>query len=130
MENTTPVTTALKNQISITITCARYAAIVSLVNLGLSLIQLIIGFVKGNPFIFFTLLLFLISTAITLVLAINLFKYAGHAERSISNEDSTELYQALYHLRNYFLVMGALFLIIIGLIGIFILFAIIKTILA
>ena len=47
METKTPLSTSLKNQISITITWAKYAAIISLVNLGLSLLQLIVGFVKG-----------------------------------------------------------------------------------
>ena len=60
MEKITPVPASVKNHIAPTITWARYAAIFSLLNLGLSLFQLVIGFMKRNPFVLFTLAAFLV----------------------------------------------------------------------
>ncbi len=127
MENTTNLTPALKDHIATTVTWARYAAIISLVNLGLSLIQLIMGFMKGNPFIFFTVFAFVISTVITLVLAINLLRYSTYANTGITKDDSHGLYQAIFHLRIYFVVIGVLFLIAISLLTLLLLFGVLSA---
>jgi len=130
MENTTTLTTTIKKNIATTIVWARYAAIISLINLGLSFLQLLVGFIKGNPFMFLTVFFFLVSTVITFVLSVNLLKYSNHAESGINRGDSTQLYQALFHLRIYFIVIGILFLIAIGLLLLFFLVAIISVIIS
>jgi hypothetical protein len=130
METTTTLNSSLKNQITTTIVWARYAAIISLINLGLSLLQLIVGFIKGNPFILVTVLFFIISTSIGLVLSINLLRYSSYAKAGIQAENSTAFYQSLYHLKIYFLVMGVLFLIAITLLILIFIFWIISIIIS
>ncbi len=130
MENNTNLTPVIKTHIATTVTWARYAAVLSFVNLGLAFLQLIVGAIKGNLNIFGTVLSFIISGVITLVMSINLLNYSKYAKSSLDNGDSVHLYQALYHLRTYFIVMGVLFLIIISLLILFVLIAIIAAIVA
>ena len=130
MENNTNLTPTIKTHIATTVTWARYAAILSFVNLGLTFLQLIIGAVKGNLNVFGSVFSFIISGVITLVMGINLLNYSNYAKSSLDNGDSVLLYQALYHLRTYFIVMGILFLIIIGLLLLFVFIAIMVAIYA
>jgi hypothetical protein len=130
MENNTNLTPNIKTHIATTVTWARYAAILSFVNLGLTFLQLIIGAVKGNLNVFGSVFSFVISGVITLVMGINLLNYSNYAKSSLDNGDSVLLYQALYHLRTYFIVMGILFLIIIGLLLLFVFIAIMVAIYA
>jgi len=130
MENNTKLTPAIKTHIATTVTWARYAAILSFVNLGLTFLQLIIGAVKGNLNVFGSVFSFIISGVITLVMSINLLNYSNYAKSSLDNGDSILLNQALYHLRTYFIVMGILFLIIIGLLLLFVFIAIMVAIYA
>jgi hypothetical protein len=130
MENNTNLTPTIKTHVATTVTWARYAAILSFVNLGLTFLQLIIGAVKGNLNVFGSVFSFVISGVITLVIGINLLNYSNYAKSSLDNGDSVLLYQALYHLRTYFIVMGILFLIIIGLLLLFVFIAIMAAIYA
>ena len=130
MENNTNLTPTIKTHVATTVTWAGYAAILSFVNLGLTFLQLIIGAVKGNLNVFGSVFSFVISGVITLVMGINLLNYSNYAKSSLDNGDSVLLYQALYHLRTYFIVMGILFLIIIGLLLLFVFIAIMVAIYA
>lgn len=129
MENNTSITKSIKEKIETSITWARYAAIISFVNLGLSLLQLLIGVISGN-IDFVKTFGFLISAAITLVMSINLLNYSKFAKIGANNADSVSLYQSLHHLRIYFIVMGILFMIAIGLLGLFLIFGIITAIIS
>lgn len=108
----------------------RYAAMISFINLGLGFLQLIIGALKGNLNVFTTLFTFLVSAVITLVMSINLLNFSRATKNGILYEDSAHLNKALYHLRIYFIVMGVLFLIVIGLLALFLIIAIIAALLS
>lgn len=115
MEPKTSLSEASSAAIQASTVWARYAGILTIANLGLSLIQLILGFFKPNPAIFGSMISFILSAVISLVMALNLLNYAKHARNGIQHGNSTSLYQALYHLKVYFTVMGVLFLIALGL---------------
>ncbi|MBL7765185.1 MAG: hypothetical protein JNJ58_03755 [Chitinophagaceae bacterium] len=115
MEPKTTLSEASSAAIKASTQWAKYAGVLTIVNLGLSFLQLILGFFKSNPGLFGSMISFLLSAVISLVMAINLLNYAKHARYGIQNGNSTSLYQALYHLKVYFTVMGVLFLIALGL---------------
>lgn len=108
----------------------RYAALISFINLGLGFLQLIIGALKGNLNVFTTLFTFLLSAVITLVMSINLLNFSKATRNGILYEDSVHLNKALYHLRIYFIVMGVLFLIVIGLLILFMIIAVIAALIS
>ena len=79
---------------------------------------------------FLSVFFFLVSTVITFVLSINLLRYSKHAGNGLSHGDSSQLYQALFHLRIYFIVIGTLFLIAIGLLVLFFIVGILSVIIS
>lgn len=103
-----------KNQIASTIQWSKYAGIISIVGIGIGLLQIIVGLIKGNTSILTSLISFLISSAISLVMSINLLNYSKLIKSGINNHSSADLYQALHHLKTYFTIMGVLFIIAIA----------------
>lgn len=90
---------------------ARYAALLSYISIGIGLTQLLIGVLRGDASIVTTMISFLISTAISLVMAINLMHFARLSKESLEQADAHRLEVALSHLKTYFMIMGILFII-------------------
>jgi len=111
-----------------TVSWARYSGIISIVNLILSFFQFAVGGIKGNPLFMLSFFGFIISGAISLYMAINLLNYAKFLKMGIEQENSTKIYEALYHLRVYFKIIGILFIVLLSLIALFIIVAIIAAI--
>lgn len=121
-----PFTSGTKTQIKCSIQWAKYAAIVSFINLGLGILQMFIGILKGN--MVGTVFTFFVSSIITLIMSVSLFRFAKLASQSLDSSDILQFENALSHLRTYFKVMGILFLIIIGLLALFVLIALLVNI--
>ncbi|MBK7762920.1 MAG: hypothetical protein IPI46_06050 [Bacteroidetes bacterium] len=115
-----------KTQIKYSLQWAKYAAIVSFINLGLGILQMCIGLVKGN--MIGTVFTFFLSSLITLIMSASLFRFAKLATISLEASDSIQFEKALSYLKMYFKVMGILFLIIIGLLALFVLIALLVNI--
>jgi len=105
-----------KNQIASTIEWSKYAAYISILGIAIGFLQIIVGLIKGNASILASLISFLISSAISLVMSINLLNYSKLIKSGINNHSSSDLYQALHHLKTYFTIMGVLFIIAISLV--------------
>lgn len=105
-----------KKQMASTISWSKYAAIISIAGIGIGLLQFIVGLLKGNTSVLSSLISFLISSAISLVMSINLLNYSKLLKQGLSSHNSSDLYQALFHLKNYFTIMGVLFIIAISLV--------------
>ena len=106
---------------------AKYAAIISFVNLGLGFLQILIGVVKGDINMIGTFFTFLISAGITLVMSINLIRFAKYTHEGVQTCDPIQFEQAFRNLRNYFIVMGVIFLVVIFLLALFLLIAFIAA---
>jgi hypothetical protein len=105
-----------KKEIASTIEWSKYAAYISIFGIAIGLLQIIVGLIKGNASIFASLISFLISSAISLVMSINLLNYSKLMESGLNNHSSSDLSQALHHLKTYFTIMGVLFIIAISLV--------------
>ena len=118
-----------KKEIASTIEWSKYAAYISIFGIaigllqfivglikGIGLQQFIVGLIKGNASIFASLISFLISSAISLVLSIYLLTYSKLMDSGLNNHSSSDLSQALHHLKTYFTIMGVLFIISISLV--------------
>jgi hypothetical protein len=115
MESTTTLSQLTKSKIEFNITWAKYGAILSFINLGLGLLQMIVNGIKGDASFFGSLLSFIISAVISIVMAVNLLKYSKLCKDSLTTSDSYQLQQALHHLKMYFTIMGIIFIIGISL---------------
>lgn len=94
---------------------AKISAILTVVNLFLALIQLIIQGTKGDASVLGSLMTFLISTVISIVLSVNLFKYAKLSKRAVEQNHAISLADAYYSLKVYFTIIGILMIILISL---------------
>jgi hypothetical protein len=94
---------------------AKNSAILTVINLGLALIQLIVQGVKGDASVLSSLMTFLISAVISIVLSVNLFKYAKFSKRAIEQHHAVSLSDAYYSLKVYFSIIGVLMIILISL---------------
>lgn len=117
MDISTELSNESKSKLQTTVTWARYAALLSIINLGLGLIQIIVGAVKNDPNVLGSVFSFIISGVISLVMAVNLFKFSNLTKSSIEQNETTQLTQALYHLKVYFSIMGVLFIIMLSLLA-------------
>lgn len=117
MEQGTILSEATKQKITISATWARYAAILSFVSVGISALQLIVGILKDNSSVLGSLFSFLISTVISIVLAISLLNYSKHTTNSLNQNDNARLFHGLNQLKIYFTIMGVLFIIVLGLLA-------------
>ncbi len=117
MNISTELSTETKSKLQTTVTWARYAAILSIINLALALLQIIVGVIKQDTNVLGSIFSFIISGVISLVMAVNLFKYSNLTRSSIEHNETTQLTQALYHLKVYFTIMGVLFIIMLSLLA-------------
>jgi len=119
----------LGTQILLSVKWARYAAMLSFMNLGLGLLQMLVGWTSGGAVRIGTLFTFLASAGITLVMSINLYQYVKYSRQAKLTHDAGLMGRALYHLRIYFTVMGILFVIITTLVMLFLLLGLLVKIL-
>jgi|688.fasta_scaffold1114418_2 hypothetical protein len=117
MDISTELSNESKSKLQTTVTWARYAALLSIINLGLGLVQIIIGAIKNDANVLGSVFSFIISGVISLVMAVNLFKFSNLTKSSIEQNETTQLTQALYHLKVYFSIMGVLFIIMLSLLA-------------
>lgn len=103
------------NEIHSSAKWAKASAYVSIIGIAFGLLQFIVGFMKGNDSILSSLLSFLISGAISLVMAIQLLNYSKHIQAGLLGQQTHAINQAFHHLKTYLAIMGVLFIISIGL---------------
>jgi hypothetical protein len=111
---------ALHENLSRSAKWARYLAYITFASVGLSFLQLIFGIINNKGSMAGNIFSFIISTVITLILATNLLSFSKYANMGLLQKDRVFFTQAFTHLKNYFLVIGAIFLILLGLLALFI----------
>lgn len=118
----------VQTQIRKSIRWARVSAIVSFISLGLGLLQVVIASILGNVNLFGSILSFLVSSVISLILSLQLFQFAKKANIGLDTQDTIHFKQSFSHLKIYFILMGVLFLIIVCLLLLFLFIALIASI--
>jgi hypothetical protein len=106
---------------------SRYAAYISFVNVGLGMLQLIVAVLNGNMNLLGAFS-FLVSGCITLIMSIHLLRFSTIQMTANKEQSASESGVGFYHMRIYFMMMGILFLISIGLISLFLCLAVIAGI--
>ena len=119
MENMEIETNQLHDNMAKSAKWARYLAYITFASVGLSFLQLIFGIIANKGSIASTVFNFIISTVITTILAMNLLNFSKNIHLGLFNKDHLYFTQALTHLKNYFLVIGVIFLILLGLLALF-----------
>lgn len=101
---------------------AKYAKVIaqiSIVSAVLSFIQLLVGLLYNKQSESSSILGFVISTVISVSLAIFLLKYAKNLQQWIATNNVECHMNAYLNIKNYFIVLGVIFLVIIILIVLF-----------
>lgn len=115
MESNRNLSSASREALQKSAVWSRYLAIISIVALGLSVLQTIIGIMKGVGSMASSILGLIISGVITFVMANNLLKFSSFTKSSLDTGDSSQLNEGFYHLKIYFTIMGVLCIIILSL---------------
>ena len=102
---------------------AHILAIVTFVSLGISLINSILVIITTGEF--GVILSAIITTVISFILAMCIYNFSKHAKIASETNDSAQLNQAMYQIKNYFLIMGILFIIGLSLVALGLFIAII-----
>jgi len=100
---------------------AKYLAIITFASVGLSFLQLVFGIIANKGNIISTVFSFIISTVITMILAVNMLNFSKHSNLGLTTKDKVYFTQAFLHLKNYFIVIGVIFIILLGLLALFLL---------
>ena len=103
-------------QIHLSVKWAWYAGILSLVSIGLSLIQLIVGIINQTKLLSVSIVTFLISTAIGILMAYHIIRFSKLMKHGIEEHDEVYINDSLSHLNTYFTVIGLIFIVIVGMI--------------
>lgn len=98
---------------------AKNLAYITFASVGLSFMQLVFGIISNKGGIAGNIFSFIISTVITLILAINLLNFSKFAKLGLQKKESVFFTQALTNLKNYFVVIGVIFIILLGLMALF-----------
>lgn len=109
---------------------AFYSGVFTLINLGLALIQLVVQGIKGDASVFGSLISFIISSVISIVLTVNLFKYAKASKLAAEQHHAASLSDASYSLKVYFSIIGILMIILLSLMLLGILIGILAAIIS
>lgn len=99
----------------------RLLAYITFGSVGLSFLQLLFGIIANKGNIAGSIFSFIVSTAITLVLAVNIFNFSKFIDQALLSKDQAFMTQAFTHLKNYFLVIGVIFIILLSLFALFML---------
>jgi hypothetical protein len=116
MENNS-MNTGVKDMILSSSKWARIAAIFSIINIGLGFAQMFLGTIKGDPNIISSLLPFIISGTISLVMAVNLLNFSKHVKIGAELGDKAHLSKSFSHLKVYFTIIGVIFVILLSLLA-------------
>lgn len=128
MENMELDNIPLQENLSKSAKWAKYLAYITFISVGLSFLQLVLGIIANKGSIALSIFVFIISTVITLILAVCLFYFSKYTEIGLRNGDNLYFTQALHNLKIYFIVIGVIFLIVLSLIALFILVLTISSI--
>lgn len=115
MESNRNLSSASREALQKSAVWSRYLAIISIVTLGLSVLQTVIGLMKGVGSMASSILGLIISGVITFVMANNLLKFSSFTKSSMDTGDASQLNEGFYHLKIYFTIMGVLCIIILSL---------------
>lgn len=101
---------------------AKYAKLIgqiSIVSAVLSFIQLLVGLLYNKQSENTSIIGFVISTVISVSLAIFLLRYAKNMQQWIATQNVESHMNAYLNMKNYFIVLGVIFIVIIILIVLF-----------
>lgn len=100
---------------------AKLFSMITFASIAISLLQLIIGLVSKNEIKVMQVFGFVISSVITLVLAINMLRFSKMINQFQQTKDSTFFTLAFSYLKNFFIVLGVIFIILLGLLVLYLL---------
>lgn len=107
---------------------AKYLAIITFIGVGIGFLQLVAGIVASKGIIAISIFFFIISTVITVILAVCLYNFSKHTNNALSKRDNIYLNQAIHNLKIYFMVIGIIIVIILSLFALGVLVAILTSI--
>lgn len=113
-----------------TASLARISAIVSLVNLGISILKLTLDFGHAPEVATQGVIPILISSVLTALLAASLFKFSSHIRNGLVSNDEVAIHSGFFHLKNYFLIIGVLFIFMIAMIVLGLIIVLLKQIIS
>lgn len=87
---------------------AGYAGKLALLNISLSLLQLIIGIINRSSFLLPAVISFLISAASSGIIAYQLIQYSRKMDAAIQQHDQASMHLGVRHLKYYFTILGVL----------------------
>lgn len=114
--NSSTLNESAREKLLFTSKWAKFSAYFSILNIFLGAFQLIIQGAKGDTSVYGAIFSFLISTILSIVIAINLLKFSRLSKYSTEYTDEIMLPNAFYHLKIYFSIIGVLMIILTSLV--------------
>lgn len=95
---------------------ARLSGLLSIAGMGLSILQAVIGLIYDSKMVATTLLSLVISLGIGMLMVFHILGFSKKMNLGIEMDDKDLMHEAVLHLKNYFKVIGVLFIILMGMI--------------
>lgn len=111
-----------------TIQRARLSGLLAFAGMGLSLLQVIVGVIYNPAQVMTSLISFLMSSAIGALMAFHVMRFAKQMKLGLEQDDKDLIHESVLHLKNYFKVIGVLFVILLVMILLGILITILSFI--
>lgn len=89
-----------------------YAGKLALLNIGLSLLQLLIGLLNQSYLLLPSVIQFLISSTISSIIAFHILRYSSNMKKGLEQGDVASLHSGFAHLKRYFSVIGVLLVVV------------------
>lgn len=102
---------------------ARIIAVVGLINLGLTVIRLLVNPDANNTLVLVAMLFFvLIYVTVMTLLYVFLLRFANRTSASLNTQNQDQFNSGISYLALYFKVIGIIIIIVLGILGLFLLF--------
>lgn len=121
-----PISEASQSNMLQTAKWAKNLGIISIVAVGVSILQSIITVIK-NPAVIFSIITVLISSGISIFLAWLLLKFANKMKAGVLQQDGAQIGESIYNLKLYYTIIGILLIIVLSLFLIIIIGAVIVA---
>lgn len=100
------------NEIKQSITWSAYAGKLAILNIALSVLQLLIGLLNQSSVLLPSIIQFIISSCISGIIAFHILRYSSHMKAGLIEGDVQRLHDGFAHLKRYFTVIGILLVLV------------------
>jgi hypothetical protein len=94
------------------ITWSAYAGKLALLNIALSVLQLIIGLLNQSSLLLPSIIQFVISSCISGIIAYHILKYSSNMKAGLLHGDVQLMHDGFANLKRYFTVIGVLLVVV------------------